>query len=60
VISVEQPYTNHNAGQLQFGPDGFLYVGLGDGGSGGDPEENGQDATTLLGSVLRLDVNVDG
>lgn len=60
VLTVDQPYSNHNAGQLQFGPDGFLYVGLGDGGSGGDPEENGQDPTTLLGSMLRLDVDLDG
>ena len=60
VLPVEQPYSNHNAGQLQFGPDGFLYVGLGDGGSGGDPEENGQDPTTLLGSMLRLDVDLGG
>jgi glucose/arabinose dehydrogenase len=58
VLTVEQPYRNHNAGQLQFGLDGFLYVGLGDGGSGGDPEENGQDPTTLLGSMLRLDVDL--
>lgn len=60
VLTVDQPYTNHNAGQLQFGPDGYLYVGLGDGGSGGDPEENGQDPTTLLGSMLRLDVDLNG
>lgn len=60
VLTVDQPYSNHNAGQLQFGPGGYLYVGLGDGGSGGDPEENGQDPTTLLGSMLRLDVDLDG
>jgi Glucose/sorbosone dehydrogenases len=60
VLTAEQPYSNHNAGQLQFGPDGSLYVGLGDGGSGGDPEEHGQDPTTLLGSMLRLDVDLDG
>ena len=60
VLEVEQPYTNHNAGQLQFGPDGYLYVGLGDGGSGGDPEDNGQDGSTLLGSMLRLDVDLGG
>jgi hypothetical protein len=60
ILSVDQPYSNHNAGQLQFGPDGYLYVGLGDGGGSGDPEENGQDPTTLLGSMLRLDVDLDG
>ena len=47
VLEVEQPYGNHNAGQLQFGPDGYLYVGLGDGGSQGDPQDNGEDPTTL-------------
>lgn len=56
VITAEQPYSNHNGGMVAFGPDGYLYVGLGDGGSGGDPDGNGQDTTTLLGSVLRLDV----
>ncbi|MEW5989145.1 MAG: PQQ-dependent sugar dehydrogenase, partial [Chloroflexota bacterium] len=57
VLTVEQPYWNHNGGQLQFGPDGYLYVGMGDGGSGGDPENNGQDRSTLLGDLLRLDVD---
>jgi glucose/arabinose dehydrogenase len=60
VLTVDQPWTNHNAGQLQFGPDGYLYVGLGDGGGGGDPFENGQDRSTLLGAMLRLDVDLDG
>ena len=58
VIEVRQPYQNHNAGQLQFGPDGMLYVGLGDGGFRDDPEGHGQNTATLLGSMLRL--NVDG
>jgi hypothetical protein len=66
VLEVAQPFSNHNAGQLQFGPgDGpgdrrLLYVALGDGGSGGDPRENGQDRSTLLGSMLRLDVDARG
>ena len=55
LLVVEQPFPNHNGGQLVVGPDGYLYVGLGDGGSGGDPEDNGQDPTTLLGSILRID-----
>ena len=58
VLEVAQPFANHNAGALMFGPsDGLLYIPLGDGGSGGDPEDNGQDPTTLLGSVLRIDVS---
>ena len=57
VISVDQPFGNHNGGDLAFGPDGNLYYALGDGGSGGDPENNGQDTTTLLGAILRLDVD---
>jgi glucose/arabinose dehydrogenase len=56
LLQVEQPFANHNGGQLAFGPDRMLYLGLGDGGSGGDPIGHGQDAATLLGSVLRLDV----
>ncbi|HET8944393.1 MAG TPA: PQQ-dependent sugar dehydrogenase, partial [Dehalococcoidia bacterium] len=57
VLQVRQPYSNHNGGELKFGPDGYLYLSLGDGGSGGDPEETGQDNTDLLGSVLRIDVS---
>lgn len=57
LIEQEQPYQNHNAGQLVFGPDGLLYVGFGDGGSGGDPHGNGQNPGTLLGKMLRLDVD---
>lgn len=58
ILEVIQPYPNHNGGQLFFHPDdGFLYIGLGDGGSGGDPDDNGKDPKTLLGSILRIDVN---
>ena len=57
ILEVEQPYANHNGGQIAFGPDGYLYIGLGDGGSAGDPQGNGQDTSTLLGSILRIDVS---
>lgn len=57
IMEVEQPFSNHNGGQLAFGPDGYLYIGLGDGGSAGDPQRNGQNLGTLLGSILRIDVN---
>lgn len=55
VMEVEQPYQNHNAGQLAFGPDGYLYIGWGDGGWIGDPHNNGQNTATLLGKMLRID-----
>ena len=57
LLAVPDPYRNHNGGLVLFGPDGYLYVGLGDGGSGGDPHGHGQDPGTLLGSLLRLDVD---
>jgi glucose/arabinose dehydrogenase len=60
LLEVAQPFANHNGGQIGFGPDGYLYVALGDGGSGGDPEGNGQDVSTLLGAILRLDVSGEG
>ena len=57
LLTVNQPFANHKAGQLAFGPDKFLYIGLGDGGSGGDPLGNGQNLQTLLGKMLRIDVD---
>jgi glucose/arabinose dehydrogenase len=57
LLTIRQPFRNHNGGQIQFGPDGYLYIGMGDGGSGGDPRGNGQDPETLLGALLRLDVD---
>jgi glucose/arabinose dehydrogenase len=60
LLFVDQPYANHNGGQLAFGPNGRLYVGLGDGGSGGDPENRAQDLGEHLGKLLSLDVNRPG
>jgi glucose/arabinose dehydrogenase len=57
LLQVDQPYENHNGGGLMFGPDGYLYYSLGDGGSGGDPQGNAQNTRELLGSILRLDVS---
>ena len=59
VLTQNQPFSNHNGGQLAFGPDGYLYIALGDGGSGGDPQENGQNLQTWLGKILRVDINGD-
>jgi len=55
VLTVDQPFRNHNGGELDFGPDGYLYVGLGDGGDAGDPQRNGLDLATPLGKILRID-----
>jgi glucose/arabinose dehydrogenase len=60
VLFVEQPFSNHNGGNLVFGPDGFLYIGLGDGGSAGDPQGNGQSLSTLLGKMLRISPRSSG
>ncbi len=57
LLTLNQPFDNHNGGQLAFGPDAFLYLGFGDGGSGGDPMNNGRNKFVLLGKILRIDVN---
>jgi glucose/arabinose dehydrogenase len=57
ILEIDQPFDNHNGGQLHFGPDGYLYIGMGDGGSGGDPQNHGQNLNSLLGKLLRIDVD---
>ena len=57
ILEINQPYNNHNGGQITFGPDGFLYIGMGDGGSGGDPLNHGQNLSTLHGAMLRIDID---
>ena len=60
LLTIPQPNTNHNGGNVTFGPDGFLYIGFGDGGGAGDPGENGQDTTNMLGTIVRLDIGGAG
>jgi glucose/arabinose dehydrogenase len=60
LLSIPDFASNHNGGMVAFGPDGYLYIGTGDGGGGGDPEENGQDPFALLGKILRIDIEVTG
>ena len=57
ILTIYQPYPNHNGGELMFDPKGYLYIGMGDGGSGGDPHDISQNKDTLLGKMLRIDVN---
>src|SRR5690606_17874433 len=59
LLKLEQPFSNHNGGWMGFGPDGYLYIAVGDGGSGHDPQNNGQNKNSLLGKMLRIDVNGD-
>ncbi len=60
LLAVDQPYVNHNGGTIHFGPDGYLYIGMGDGGLGGDPYDHAQDLSSLLGKMLRIDVAATG
>jgi len=60
LLTEEDPFTNHNGGTLHFGPDGYLYLSIGDGGSAGDPYDNAQDLSTILGKIIRIDVNAEG
>ena len=60
IMKFKQPYSNHNGGCIEFGPDGYLYISVGDGGSTGDPENRAQDLTNYFGSILRISINDDG
>jgi len=57
LMTIDQPYSNHNGGGIKFGPDGYLYIGMGDGGSGNDPDQYGQNTQSLLGKMLRIDID---
>ena len=59
LLTIDQPFWNHNGGHIAFGPDGYLYIGMGDGGDGGDPGNRAENLTTLLGKMLRIDVSGD-
>jgi len=59
LLTIDQPFSNHNGGNIKFGPDGYLWIAMGDGGSGGDPNGNGQNINALLGKILRIDVSGD-
>ena len=59
LLEIAQPFINHNGGQIAFGPEGYLYIAMGDGGSGGDPLNHGQNTTSLLGSIIRIDVDAN-
>lgn len=60
ILTIDQPFSNHNGGDIHFGPDGYLWISMGDGGSGGDPNNNGQNINSLLGKMLRINVDGDG
>jgi glucose/arabinose dehydrogenase len=60
ILQIDQPFANHNGGAVAFGPDGMLYIGMGDGGSAGDPQGNGRKLSTLLAKILRIDIDVGG